>query len=309
MSQSAAAKQQLQDAFELFNLASEQLTGSWHGLQQQVVSLTGELTAARSERLQLLDEIRTLQQEVSRAQRLSSMGEMTARLAHQIRTPLSTSLLYASQLCDPHLGENRHRQFVSQLLDGLRHLDRMVNDMLSFACGGQAGEEAVDIIELLSQVEDSLSPQIETRKASWTVSADDGLLLRVQRDVLASALGNLALNALCAGGTGACIEWRARRINGQLELALKDNGSGIPVELQEKIFEPFFTTRTNGTGLGLAVVRAVVSAHGGKVELDTKYRHGARFVLYFPIGEAQQALPSELLNQQRKAANADSRCE
>lgn len=309
MSQSAAAKQQLQNAFELFNQASEQLTGSWQGLQQQVVSLNGELTAARSERLQLLDEIRTLQQEVSRAQRLSSMGEMTARLAHQIRTPLSTSLLYASQLCDPHLGENRHRQFVSQLLDGLRHLDRMVNDMLSFARGEQAGEEAVDILELLSQIKDSLSPQIEQRKASWEVNADDGLLLYVQRDVLASALSNLALNSLHAGGAGAHLEWTARRINAQLELALKDNGSGIPVELQEKIFEPFFTTRTNGTGLGLAVVRAVVTAHGGEIELDTENHDGARFVLYFPLGEVQQALPSELLNQQRKAANADSRYE
>ena len=98
MSHAAASKQQLKDAFELFSQASEELTSSYTALQQQVVTLNAELGTARTERLNLLAEIRRLQQEASREQRLSSMGEMTARLAHQVRTPLSTALLYASQL-------------------------------------------------------------------------------------------------------------------------------------------------------------------------------------------------------------------
>ena len=82
MSQAAANKQQLQDAFELFSQVSEELTSSYISLQQQVTTLNDELSAARSERKELLAEIRRLQQESSRGQRLSSMGEMTARLAH-----------------------------------------------------------------------------------------------------------------------------------------------------------------------------------------------------------------------------------
>ena len=169
MSQAAANKQQLKDAFELFNQVSEQLTGSYHALQQQVISLNEELAAARTERLQLLDEIRSLQQESSRSQRLSTMGEMTARLAHQVRTPLSTALLYASQLKQANLRQEQHHCFVDRLLVGLRHLDHMVNDMLVFARGGQGGEEIVTVRDLLDQVRQTLLPQLSEMAAGWSL--------------------------------------------------------------------------------------------------------------------------------------------
>ena len=148
----ATANQELQDAFTRFNQVSEQLTGSYQGLEQHVVSLTDQLANAQDERLQLLDEIQTLKEEALRTDRLSSMGEMTARLAHQIRTPLSTSLIYASQLSDLRLNEVRHEQFVTRLLDGLHHLDQVTNDMLVFSGGSQQGSERVSLTEVLTLV-------------------------------------------------------------------------------------------------------------------------------------------------------------
>jgi two-component system sensor histidine kinase FlrB len=309
MSQTAADKQHLQDAFELFNQMSEQLTGSYQVLQQQVVSLTRQLAAARSERQQLLADIRALQQEASRGQRLSSMGEMTARLAHQVRTPLATALLYASQLKQAHLRPDQHDCFVDRLLVGLRHLDHMVNDMLMFARGGQGGEEIVTLDELLRQVKQSLLPQLNERSASWSVKlAREGIVIRAQREVLASVLGNLATNALNACGEEAHLEWQIDVQDRSVRVVLQDNGPGVPEELHEQIFEPFFTTRTNGTGLGLAVVRAVIAAHQGKIELDPEYHEGARFVVRLPLPEAQQQLPSEMLQKQQTASVANSRC-
>ena len=173
MTHSVSDKQQLQAAFELFNEVSEQLSGSYRALQEQVVSLDKKLVAARSERLQLLEEIHALKQEVSRSQRLSTMGQMTARLAHQIRTPLSTALLYSSQLKQKNLRADQHDCFVDRLLVGLRHLDHMVNDMLVFARGGSSGEEAVPIGELLEQVRQSLLLQIGEYNARWSVQAAD----------------------------------------------------------------------------------------------------------------------------------------
>lgn len=309
MSHTAASKQQLQDAFELFNQVSEQLTGSYAALQQQVIGLNRELAAARTERLQLLTEIRTLQQEASRRRRLSSMGEMTARLAHQVRTPLSTALLYASQLKQAGLPPSQHDCFVDRLLVGLRHLDHMVNDMLVFARGGQGGDEIVDIGALLSQVQQSLQPRLEACGARWRVIADQQLYpLQGQPEVLASVLGNLASNALDACGDGAQLDWRIALRGDELVIDLQDNGPGIPADHCYRIFEPFFTTRANGTGLGLAVVRAVIDAHKGDIELDTDCRQGARFVIRLPRYRAQQHLPSERLKNQQKAAIASSRC-
>ena len=309
MSQSAAAKQQLRDAFELFNQVSERLAGSYGVLQQQVVSLNQKLEAAHAERQRLLEEIQVLQQQVGRSQRLSSMGQMTARLAHQIRTPLAAALLYASQLKQAHLRPDQHDCFVDRLLVGLRHLDHMVNDMLVFARGGQEGAEAVALDDLLEQVRQTLLPQLQQQDASWSLQpAGRKLSVRGQREVLASALANLATNALQACGRGARLDWHLYRQAGALCVALQDNGPGVSEELHDQIFEPFFTTRSNGTGLGLAVVRAVIDAHHGEIELDPEYREGARFVLRLRPMESDRQLPSTMLQTQHKVNLADSRC-
>jgi len=308
MSQPAAKQQQLQDAFELFTRMSEQLTGSYRDLETQVASLNQELAVASAERSRLLDEIHTLQQEASRSQRLSSMGEMTARLAHQVRTPLSTALLYASQLGQPDLPRAQHDCFVERLLVGLRHLDHMVNDMLVFARGGQGGEEVVALGDLLEQVHQTLLPRLAENAAHWSVDlAHKDIRMCCQREMLASVLANLASNALDACDSQPRLEWRAEVQGKTISLAFQDNGSGISEDLQEHIFEPFFTTRSSGTGLGLAVARAVINAHRGDIEVDSDYQEGARFVIQLPLLDVQQQLPSEMLNKQQKADDASLR--
>ncbi len=310
MSQSAASNQQLQEAFALFNQVSEQLTGSYQALQKQVTSLTGELGVARTERSRLLDELQMLQDEVAHSRRLSSMGQMTARLAHQIRTPLSTALLYASQLNKDELPRQQHNCFVERLLTGLRHLDHMVNDMLVFARDSRPYDEKnIFLPDVLEQVRESLLPQLEAQQATWTVTMDDDIpAVSGQREVLASVLSNLASNALNAGKEGVQLNWFIEVRSSQLLLVLEDNGPGVPESLHEQIFDPFFTTRANGTGLGLAVVHAVIAAHHGTVELDTSYATGARFVVRLPIQQHEQQLPSAMMKNHKKAVIARSRC-
>jgi two-component system sensor histidine kinase FlrB len=299
MSQTATARQELQNAFEQFDQESAELTGSWRRLQRQVLDLGRALSVAHTERQQLLDEIQRLRQENSRTRQLSSMGEMTARLAHQIRTPLATALLYASQLKQVHIHQRQHNCFVDRLLVGLRHLDHMVNDMLLFARGGRTDKQPVSVAALLTQVRDALLPQLQRAQAEWIVPVEaEPLVVCGQQDLLSSVLSNLVSNALQATDGDARLEWQAGMHGGEIELSLQDNGPGIPEALQQRIFEPFFTTRSSGTGLGLAVVSAVIVAHNGFIELDKNYTDGARFVIRLPAfnpavqdpGEAQ--LPS-----------------
>lgn len=308
MSHTDASKQQLQDAFELFNQVSVQLSDAYVALQGQVGVLHQELAAARDDRLQLLTEVRTLRREASRKRRLSSMGEMTARLAHQVRTPLATALLYASHLKQVNLPRDQHDCFVDRLLVGLRHLDHMVNDMLVFARGGRRGEDCVDVSALLDQVRQTLEPRLKSCGARWRVSADRGpLQVRGQGEALASVLANLADNALDACGDGAQLQWQVAVRGKELHITLEDNGPGVGSDLRDDIFEPFFTTRSNGTGLGLAVVRAIISAHQGGVELDPNTQNGARFVIRLPVFQPSQYLPSERLKHRQTAAIASSR--
>jgi two-component system sensor histidine kinase FlrB len=194
------------------------------------------------------------------------------------------------------------------LLVGLRHLDHMVNDMLVFARGGQGGDDLVTVNALLIQVKASLLPRLESVKADWHVACDDlAISVKGHGEVLASVLANLASNALDACTDHPSLNWQVAVRNDSVLIALQDNGPGIDTNLQDQIFEPFFTTRTSGTGLGLAVVRAVIVAHQGEIKLDAGYRDGARFVIRLPVCRAQQHLPSEMLQNQQKAIAASSR--
>jgi two-component system sensor histidine kinase FlrB len=245
--------------------------------------------------LLLLDVTRTrsLAAQVARQERLSAMGEMMARLAHQVRTPLATALLYAGHLRKPQISPQQRDDFANRIQTGLHQLDRMLNDMLVFSGGARAGDSHISAVDLLAEVESTLAPRLQAVNAQWRVIADaDVLGVCVNQASMASAFSNLVDNALQAGGEPVRLTWRVRRSGDRVQITLQDNGCGIPPEISDRIFEPFFTTRGNGTGLGLAVVRAVIEANQGSILLDQEPGQGARFVISLPFAESIEQLPS-----------------
>ena len=222
---------------------------------------------------------------MARQQRLLTMGELAAGLAHQIRTPLATALLYASQMTLPDRTSADLRRCSEKTIDSLKQLDRLVNDMLSFAQGG-AARELVSVSALLEQVAQWLRPALRggIRLTIRTQAPD--LTVRANAPSLVSAILNLATNALQAATADLNLELLARRSeSGGAQIVVSDNGPGIPAAIRERIFEPFFTTRTRGNGIGLSIVRSVVEAHRGRVHLAESIA-GATFVIDLPVEEA-----------------------
>lgn len=236
----------------------------------------------------------TLQERVARQQRLGAMGEMAASLAHQIRTPLSAAVLYSSHLGKDRLPAGDRTRFAGRLCERLRHLERLVNDMLAFARGGSGGAEHFSVQELLSELQQAVESQLQAAGAQWRVrNAVPQLPLLGNKDALLGALGNLVTNSLQAIPTAAVLDVQAQITSeGELELRLRDNGPGISTEVREHIFDPFFTTRPGGTGLGLAVVQATLRAHHGEVFLESPAGGGSEFVLRLPHALASAELPS-----------------
>ncbi|MFP5507325.1 MAG: sensor histidine kinase [Gammaproteobacteria bacterium] len=244
--------------------------------------------------LQDVTDTHALQERVNRQQRLSALGEMAASLAHQIRTPLSAAVLYAAHLGKDSLPAGDRARFAGRLGERLRHLERLVNDMLSFARGGSGGAEHFGLHELLEHFQQSVEGELHAAGAQWRVTntAPD-LQLCGNRDALVSALGNLVSNSLQARPQGAVLELHAvADANGEIELRLRDNGPGIPAAERARIFNPFYTTRPGGTGLGLAVVHATVRAHHGDVRLESPADGGCEFVLRLPSVLATAGLSS-----------------
>lgn len=241
-------------------------------------------------------ETRRLQEMLNRHQRLSAMGEMVARLAHQIRTPLTSSMLYVSNLCKPQCDHAGRIRYAEKILGGLHQLERMVNDMLVFARGGEFTPETVFVAALLEELRHTLEPQLQQSSGRLRIiNNSPEATIEGSHDLLLGALLNLATNAAQACGTGVdlCIEVRPAG-NDAVEIRVSDNGPGIDEGIQDKIFEPFFTTRSGGTGLGLAVVRAVVQGHRGDIQLQSKTGQGAAFLLKIPSLIGEHALASGL---------------
>jgi two-component system sensor histidine kinase FlrB len=227
-------------------------------------------------------EAHLMQSFLARQQRLLTLGELAAGLAHQIRTPLAAALLYATQMDLPQAQEADLRRCASKTAERLRELDKLVGDMLAFA-RGTASREPVSVNALLEQVAQWLRPALGqgTRLTIRTEAPD--LRVVVNAPSLVSAILNLATNAMQAATGELCIELLARRsAAGAAQILVSDDGPGIAPPLRERVFEPFFTTRTRGTGLGLAIVKSIVEAHGGTICLDGAPPQGACFIIELP---------------------------
>lgn len=231
-----------------------------------------------------LTETRQLQARVSHMQRLSSLGKMVASLAHQVRTPLSAAMLYAANLTRKGLNQEASLQFAHKLTDRLKELESQVNDMLLFA---KSGEDQVvssihteDIYQAVVQSAISLGQQhsVEIQFSGF----DKSVQIIGNISSLQGAILNLIHNAMQVSPTGSKINVTAHVIKGQLCISVADSGPGVATDIQQKIFEPFFTTKTNGTGLGLAVVKSVASAHKGQLTVINAPKGGAIFTLALP---------------------------
>jgi len=204
---------------------------------------------------------------LTRQQRLLTLGELAAGLAHQIRTPLATALLYASQMTMPGRNAQDLGRCAEKTVGSLKQLDKLVNDMLAFTHGGTA-REVVSVSALLEQVAQWLRPALR-RGLRVTISTQaPDLMVRANAPSLVSAVLNLATNALQAATAELDLQLLARRTaQGRAQIVVSDNGPGVPAHIRERIFEPFFTTRARGNGIGLAIVKSVVEAHQGTVSL------------------------------------------
>ncbi len=233
--------------------------------------------------LQDVSENRHLQQRISHYKRLSAMGEMAASLAHQIRTPLASAMLYLSQLSRGDRSGD-HPKIVRKSLDRLHDLNHILNNMLLFARGGTQDTENIPVSDLLHQIFEQSRPLLHKRASVMTIvdRASDAVI-RGSRTLLMSLFHNVVLNALEAcGQRGELRLSSAFDDNGCVLLSLQDNGRGIPGEIRKRVFEPFFTTRAQGTGLGLAIAQAIAHDHRAEIDLKSKTGHGTTISFRFP---------------------------
>ena len=241
-----------------------------------------------------------LKANVERNQRLAAMGEMAASLAHQLRTPLATALLYSANLAQPDLSDAARTRFASKATEQLKRLERLIQDVLLFARGESIGRDVIPASTLIAEAAQTMEPLCLEKGVSFKVTTELGdAMITGSRKALSGALLNLLENALqaCDGHNDrlSAVRLSASLAGQGLKISVCDTGEGIAPETKARIFEPFFTTRGQGTGLGLAIALGVIRAHGGSIEVNSVPGEGSEFVIL---------LPSSAASIQRSARNS-----
>ncbi|NER64265.1 PAS domain-containing protein [Pseudomonas sp. MAFF212427] len=232
-----------------------------------------------------LTETRHLQSQLARHERLSTLGRMVASLAHQIRTPLSAALLYASHLAEQRLPLETQQRFAGSLKERLHELEHQVRDMLVFARGELPLTDRVTPKALFQALQQAAQVHVQGHAIRWQCDSHLGELL-CNRDTLVGALLNLIENALQAAPECARLKVHLYRREQSLRLCISDAGPGIEPALLARLGEPFLTTKATGTGLGLAVVMAVARAHQGRVQLRSRVGRGTCVLVTLPLIDA-----------------------
>jgi len=263
------------------------------------VSVTQNVLNNESGQIILLSdvsELRALQDKVSQQKHLSAMGEMVASMAHQVRTPLSTAILYASQMNKISVTDNSRIKFSNKILERLHYLERQVNDMLIFAKEGRLAMEVFSLQKLLARVVENMHDMTENNNIKFDISNNvqiDEML--GNEDALLGAIMNLLNNAVEAQQDKALVTMVLNQIDQtSLQIQIQDNGPGIDSITRQRLFEPFYTTKVRGTGLGLAVVDSVVRAHSGSIQCESTKDTGTLFSLLLPCVNQYTASLSDI---------------
>ncbi len=253
---------------------------------------TPELLATLSKALRHVNaqfERRELSRRAQRVEKLAAVGTLTAGLSHEIRNPLNAAALQLTVLerrlrrLDPALQPSLLEP-LTLVRDEIRRLEHILQDFLQFSRPTPVTMRPVAVDELLSKVVALLKSDAELRGVELEYSPRSGPLASGDADQLRQVLMNLALNALDAAGRGGKVVFENSSDGNGVHLYVDDSGPGVSPEQRARLFEPFFTTKAQGSGLGLPISHAIVSQHGGRIELHRSALGGARFEVVLPRG-------------------------
>jgi signal transduction histidine kinase len=229
-----------------------------------------------------------LEEQLSAAQKLSALGQLSASLAHEIKNPLSSIKGTAEILLDEFPKDHPKREFVEILLKETTRLNSTVEEVLQFSRRGVQGREKESVeTEPLSQVIDRvtslLASQLRKKSISLTVTGwEEGKAFFVDGEKLSQVFLNIILNAIDAAPSKGAITVDTMKQTAGYRVLVKDNGSGIADELKDKIFDPFYSTKEGGTGLGLSISKKIIESYGGTLTLSDSESGGASFAVFLP---------------------------
>jgi signal transduction histidine kinase len=233
-----------------------------------------------------LESVQRIEDEIEISRRLSASGHKTKEVAHEVKNPMNAIVLHLQLLQDKmQSADPETRRHMDVIGDEIHRLDRVVQTLVDFTRPRELREQDVDMRKILEDVSILAAPDAQRQGALLVREfSHEQLTVRVDPDLMKQAVLNLVLNGLQAMDQGGTLTLAARREGDMVVAEVRDQGRGIPPELQEKVFQLYFTTKKDkgGTGIGLAQASQYVEWHHGKVDFESKVGVGTTFRLRLP---------------------------
>jgi two-component system, NtrC family, sensor histidine kinase HydH len=224
-----------------------------------------------------------LKEKLNRAERLSALGELTAGISHEIRNPLGIIRSSAEHLKKKMKLYDPSNTIPDIIVEESGRLNTLITDFLNFAKPKALNLTPTRVEEVLNKNLVFLDSQIKEKQIRIEKRIDVALKpMMADQAMLYQAFLNILINAMQAIGHGGEIKIEIVSTNDAVEITFKDNGSGIPDEILTKIWDPFFTTKESGTGLGLGIVRNIITSHGGSIKLINQQESGVAVRVLLP---------------------------
>jgi len=272
---------ELHAAFRVFTDATASLEREYQLLRTQAVELRRQLADKHRALMASLERQRDLELQAVRQGRLAAMGEMAATLAHEVRNPLGGMELFTRLLIEELREQPGARRLAEQVARGIQDLNHLVSNILEYGRMPEPKLAWTSVGKAIDEAFAIVGPALHAGIRIERSGASD-VSWWIDRGLLTQGLLNLIRNAGEAMGERGTLRVEVVVEDREtLRIEVADTGPGIPPGGEQTIFDPFFTTKERGTGLGLAVARSAVVAHGGTLTLEPSAA-GARFVLRLP---------------------------
>ena len=249
-----------------------------------------QLSKAYRELSESVQKLKDSQQQLIQAEKLTSLGQLAASIAHEVNNPLSGVLIYTQLLTkkikDGGIDNNTALDYLTKMEFELNRSTKLIRNLLDFARQSSPKFQQTNINAIINRAYDLASHTATLQHVEVIKELDPALPgLTADADQLQQVFTNLILNAIQAMPRGGRLTLRSSITTNQVKIEVQDTGTGISPENMNKLFTPFFTTKAEvkGVGLGLAIAYGIVQRHKGKIDVRSKLGEGTTFTIYLPV--------------------------
>ncbi len=265
------------------------LVSAWFGGTGGLLGfLLGDAVELRRRERAAAEALAGARTRLAQSEKLAALGQLAAAIAHEVRNPLAVVRSAAQGITETLPADDTNgRRSASFIIAEVDRLASVVSSLLAFARPLQIHLRPVPLGDVVARAADLAHGELAAKGVGLQRDEPSALpVITADGDLVCQVLLGLLSNAAEAAPAGGEVTVSARAESGAVRIAVADNGPGVKEEIRGRIFEPFFTTRSRGTGLGLAVARHIVEAHGGHIEVGDRPGGGACFTVMLPLEAA-----------------------